>query len=460
MTHPQPGLPAIPPSQPGYPNLVPTAAVPTEMTRSSAVPPSSVVPMAIWSHSASPHGGSLDATTTPSSAVQHQAPLASGLLQTDAGFASEEDDDDILTPFSPVIQPTSLQPAPSSSQASQQLHVHRTILPESSTDANSNTSSRQSSEVPEEDDVLEALRTKARRRRRPQNRIALANTDPSNAQASLEKIDADPTNLYAYSDQERPILHLARVLYGALLVTKEAMPNLATARAFQIEAYHEAGRILNTGIPSTLPGSPSNTILRLIAKHASAIRGRLKTAALNALILDYGIKGDGRDTTAIASRVADLLNRKNFTYREVTAQGRAGIFRNPAIANVLLGTLFRDRESEGVLAKHLFLPLIPEGAIFMACTAIEHALEMWSTGVKVSRDFSNDHARRQIWTRHKNTWYDYIERKGEAGANYAQETREMITSQIRSVLDGLNPISSQSATVSDAESFFDDADAD
>lgn len=56
--------------------------------------------------------------------------------------------------------------------------------------------------VPEEDDVLEALRTKARRRRRPQSRIAPTNGDPSSTQASLEKIDADPTNLYAYTDQE------------------------------------------------------------------------------------------------------------------------------------------------------------------------------------------------------------------------------------------------------------------
>lgn len=83
-------------------------------------------------------------------------------------------------------------------------------------------------------------------------------------QASLEKIDADPTNLYAYTDQERPLLHLARVIYGAMLVTKEAMPSSATARAFQTEAYHEAGRLVNTGIPPTLPSTPSNTILRLV----------------------------------------------------------------------------------------------------------------------------------------------------------------------------------------------------
>lgn len=58
-----------------------------------------------------------------------------------------------------------------------------------------------------------------------------------------------------------------------------------------------------------------------IAKHASASRGRLKAAALNAVLLDYGIKADLRaDPSVIASRVAQLLERKNFTYREVTAE--------------------------------------------------------------------------------------------------------------------------------------------
>lgn len=68
--------------------------------------------------------------------------------------------------------------------------------------------------------------------------------------------------------------------------------------------------------------SPATYLLSFqIAKHASASRGHLKAAALNVVICDYGIKGDGRaDAAAIAGRVAHLLDRKNFTYREVSAQ--------------------------------------------------------------------------------------------------------------------------------------------
>lgn len=156
----------------------------------------------------------------------------------------------------------------------------------------------------------------------------------------MEKIDADPTNLNAYNDQERPFLHLVRVVYGAMLVTREAMPSPGTARNFQLEAYEEAGKLLKTGIPTTLPSRPSNLILRLvsltgisavwvdltclmvpqIAKHGSASRGRLKTAALNAVLTEYGIREGRADPTTIASRVAHLLDRKNFTFREITAE--------------------------------------------------------------------------------------------------------------------------------------------
>ncbi|KAG8971130.1 hypothetical protein FRC05_011499 [Tulasnella sp. 425] len=454
--------------QPSYPTAVTVGPVPFvgDAPRPSAAPPSSVVPMGIWSHSSSPHGGLLDGGfpvnpsmppgSVPASAIPAQLPPGLLLQGTPlGGFTSddEEDNDDILRPFSPVLQLTTSHLS-LGSQAS--THAHNSTPP----NTGDTTDSRQSSEAPEQDDVLEVLRSKARRCRRPHSRLAPASGDSSTMQASLEKIDADPTNLYAYTDQERPLLHLARVIYGAMLVTKEAMPSSATARAFQTEAYHEAGRLV-TSIPPTLPSTPSNTILRLIAKHASASRGRLKVAALNAVLLDYGIKADLRaDPSVIASRVARLLERKNFTYREVTAEGRTGIFRNPAIANVLINTLFRNRKSEGVLVKHLFLPLIPEGAIFMACTVIKHALDMWSTGVKVSKDFSNDHVRHQVWIRHRTTWFDYIERKGEAGEKYAQETREMITVQIRAVLDGLNPTSSQPMSLSDGESFFDENDGD
>lgn len=241
------------------------------------------------------------------------------------------------------------------------------------------------------------------------------------------------------------------------------MPLPGKALKFQLEAYEEAGRLLKQGRPPTLPLKPDSRHLRLIAKHGPTARGRLKTAALNAIVNDYGIKDGRAEPAVVAIRVGKLLDRKNFTFRECTEEGqRAGIFRHPAIANVLISTLFRDRDSDGVLVKHLFLPLIPEEAIFMACIAIEHALEMWSSGVKVPKDFTNDFAHRAQWNRHKATWHDHIKRKGEQGEAYARETREIITSQIRAILDGLAPTpgAAASKTSAEPESFFDKQDGD
>lgn len=69
---------------------------------------------------------------------------------------------------------------------------------------------------------------------------------------------------WIYNEHERPFLHLARVVYSALLVTREAMPLPGKALKFQLEAYEEAGRLLKQGRPPTLPLKPDSRHLRLV----------------------------------------------------------------------------------------------------------------------------------------------------------------------------------------------------
>lgn len=59
-----------------------------------------------------------------------------------------------------------------------------------------------------------------------------------------------------------------------MLVTREVMPSPGTARNFQVEAYQEAGRLLKTGIPSTLPAHPNNLIFRLVCLAAYLLFNR------------------------------------------------------------------------------------------------------------------------------------------------------------------------------------------
>lgn len=66
-------------------------------------------------------------------------------------------------------------------------------------------------------------------------------------------------------------------------------------------------------------------ILTQIAKHGPTARGRLKTAALNAIVNDYGIKDGRAEPAVVAIRVGKLLDRKNFTFRECTEEVRSFI---------------------------------------------------------------------------------------------------------------------------------------
>ncbi|KIO17815.1 hypothetical protein M407DRAFT_32512 [Tulasnella calospora MUT 4182] len=84
-----------------------------------------------------------------------------------------------------------------------------------------------------------------------------------------------------------------------------------------------------------------------------------------------------------------LLNTENGA-ASPSALGRASPWHHPAITSVIINSTFSDQEAEGVLTKQRYLPLIPAPVIFLACTAIQHALEMWSSGVKVQQPFKFD----------------------------------------------------------------------
>lgn len=153
FTAPATSVPPYQPSQ-GYPALVTTTTMPADTTRSPVVPTSSVVPMGIWSHSTSPHGGSLDGAflatapfpTSTMTSPAAQAPLGSHSSQMDSRLVSEEDEDedDILSPFEPTIQPDAPQPT-SSIPVPQGAHAYDAgSSPYPSSNANE---SRQSSEV-------------------------------------------------------------------------------------------------------------------------------------------------------------------------------------------------------------------------------------------------------------------------------------------------------------------------
>ncbi|KIO27602.1 hypothetical protein M407DRAFT_7194 [Tulasnella calospora MUT 4182] len=355
-------------------------------------PAISTVPMGLWSNSSSLHGQILTATFHPSSPIINPTPPTNpgfnqfALTPTPGGAhqestygeSDEEDEDEdgedefaSISLSAPTNPPAGAISDSLGAHVTPARHLDQAFTQTGQFQEATNTVTSQSELngadvlTGDDDDALESLRNKTKRRRQPHTHLGNAGA-PDSEQAPLDRLDADLTNLNAYNEHERPFLHLARVVYSALLVTREAMPLPGTALKFQIEAYEEAGRLLKQGRPPPLPLKPDSRHLRLIAKHGPTTRGRLKTAALNTI--------DGRaEPEVVAMWVGRLLDRKNFTFRECTEEGqRAGIFRHPAIANVLISTLFRDRDSDGVLVKHWFLPLIPEEAIFMACIAASY----------------------------------------------------------------------------------------
>lgn len=304
------------------------------------------------------------------------------------------------------------------------------------------------------------LRNKTRKRRgRPiQPPLAVG----AEQGTGLLTIEADPQNISSWPASQRPLLLLARFEYGALLNTENGAPSPSALVRFQAEAY---SRAIGSVVPSKrhgLPEKPTPTILRCIHKHCSAFRGRVKDAALDAVVSVYKIHENCSSPAEVAAKVQNLLHNANFIFREITAEGRAGPWRHPAITSVILNSTFGDREAEGVLTKQRYLPLVPAPVIFLACTAIQHALEMWSSGVKVLQPFKFDVTRRSNYQVYKRNWDEYLEQWGEEGEEYMTETRELLANRIRNVINtALEQAENDSGgqSLSNETSFFSDTDA-
>ncbi|KAG8940176.1 hypothetical protein FRC04_005601 [Tulasnella sp. 424] len=452
----QPELPPQPPAgnsvrptpiiDPALLNLPPLHPPPPPTT---SFPPTSQVAashFSAWSQSSSPHGN----LSPRSFQVPPQTPAAwppaqqmmTGPPQYSSPFAGP-------SPFpQPVFGGRSTQEVlavtPTENQTAQQPAP--SVLPQSDTD--------------DDDDVLGTLCNKTRkRRRRP---IQLPLTVASEHGSGLVAIEADPQNISSWPAQQRPLLLLARFKYGALLNTENGAPSPSAQVRFQAEAYSRAIMSVSQSKRHGLPEKPTPTILRCIHKHCSAFRGRVKDAALEALFSIYKIQENCSSPGEVAAKVQDLLQNANFIFREITPEGRAGPWHHPAITSVVINSTFGDREAEGIITKQRYLPLVPPPVIFLACTAIQHALEMWSTGTKVMLPFKFDATRRSNYQVYKRNWDQYLDQWGEEGDLYMKETRELLTDWIRNIVDAVSDQGEydfSSQPLSTETSFFSDTDA-
>ncbi|KAG8938413.1 hypothetical protein FRC04_008938 [Tulasnella sp. 424] len=381
--HPQPHSAIHHPATPLGSNIPPTSQVPS-------------LPTSVWSESSSPHGNITPSNFQVSPPSPAMWPPTQNTVVVQAQYSS---------PFGvPSPLPQAIFVDQSVGGAAAQTQVHQAPL-----------SGSPESDSESESDVLGTLRNKTRKRRgRP---IQLPLAVGAEQGAGLLTIEADPQNISSWLAPQRPLLLLARFEYGALLNTENGAPSPGALVCFQAEAYSRAIASISQSKRHGLPEKPTPIILRClqIHKHCSAFRGRIKDAALDA--------------------VHDLLHHVNFIFREIKEEGRAGPWRHPAITSVIINSTFGNQEAEGVLTKQRYLPLVPAPVIFLACTAIQHALEMWSSGVKVQQPFKFDATQRSNYQVYKRNWDEYLEQWGEEGEEYMKETRELLANRIRNVID-------------------------
>ncbi|KAG9021468.1 hypothetical protein FS837_007243 [Tulasnella sp. UAMH 9824] len=430
--------PPHPPPQPHSTIQPQPTPLQSNVQTASHLPP---LPTSVWSESSSPHGNITPSTFQVPPSNSAMRPSTQNTMPAQAQYSSPFG---VPSPLPHTVSADQYVGGPTA-----QPHAHQATQMDSP-ESNSE----------DESDVLGTLRNKTRKRRgRP---IQLPLAVGAEQGGGLVTIEADPRNISSWPASQRPLLLLARFEYGALLNTENGAPSPSVLVRFQAEAYSRAIVSVAPSKRHGLPEKPTPTILRCIHKHCSAFRGRVKDAALNAVVSVYKIHENCSSPAEVAAKVQNLLSNANFIFREITNEGRAGPWRHPAITSVILNSTFGDCEAEGVLTKQRYLPLVPAPVIFLACTAIQHALEMWSSGVKVLQPFKFDVTRRSNYQVYKRNWDEYLEQWGEEGEEYMTETRQQLANRIRNVIDtALEQAENDSGgqSLSNETSFFSDTDA-
>ncbi|KAA1479786.1 hypothetical protein DENSPDRAFT_887077 [Dentipellis sp. KUC8613] len=149
----------------------------------------------------------------------------------------------------------------------------------------------------------------------------------------------------------------------------------------ELKATNRAARFMNEQLYS-------DTMVDIVKRGASQLRGELKTKAQNLVATNFALLGLSVVETKV--RIAQLVDRGSFHFED--PQRRHRVFRNPIILTLATQQWFARRNGEAVGIYAAQFNPIPEEMIALIVTAIECALNDYTEGTfkPKSNDFSTE----------------------------------------------------------------------
>ncbi|KAI0674505.1 hypothetical protein C8Q78DRAFT_966790 [Trametes maxima] len=203
------------------------------------------------------------------------------------------------------------------------------------------------------------------------------------AQRIVEPIQGKHPRQNDFETDAQEVLKLAYVYFKAELMSKDAYPDKLTEKTWAIQAWRKAADKLGIEL------SHSSELIAIIRQYTWNLRGELKIAACNTMRSCYDFKGVAAPAARQHNidRARFLLASRNFAYKVLGPLDEGGLYEAEAIQEVIDQVFYKSPEDDGVVLDTIYTPF-PKRGLALVLTAIQCAIEEWTSGTLVNVNFS------------------------------------------------------------------------
>ncbi|KII84509.1 hypothetical protein PLICRDRAFT_32215 [Plicaturopsis crispa FD-325 SS-3] len=264
-------------------------------------------------------------------------------------------------------------------------------------------------EMDNDDDMIdEEPPTPSRKRRRSPSPAGTETNAKRPCRASMSSSTKAKRGDFDLVTQE--VIALAAKHYDRRLSTDTPFPDKSVELAWAHASWQEACDALEVQLELT------KQVIKIIVGEGSHFRGALKYRARPLVEAIYGFRTGGPAAIERNRRLVVALKTKSgFLYKKCPSgnnMGR-GYMQNRIIQKLVNIQWFKDRQDIGPIFEDQF-EAFPEVALALVFTAVECAIDEWSSGVKSLVTFSGERYH-SVYREHLKAIYEFDQRSREHG---------------------------------------------
>ncbi|GBE88906.1 hypothetical protein SCP_1403140 [Sparassis crispa] len=203
-----------------------------------------------------------------------------------------------------------------------------------------------------------------------------------------------------FDDATQEVLTITIAIFRCMVSTEAPFPDTST---FEIEMAQQAWKKAceQTGLNVMV----MTTLIKMIMKRTSHIRGELKTKVRGIIQSFYGFQS-GENKSAIlrnCQRAEDLKDGYSFVYEDPAM--KKGLYKSEIIQMVINDMWFANKHDEGVRYHGYFNPM-PVVTIALVLAAVECGIDEWATGIKEDVPFTAA-SYKEVYQAHLHCLHDF-----------------------------------------------------